>query len=872
MANFDFQQTAQDLQDFVNRTPAEIAELRALYEALTQTGVTPVAADDWPVSDPQQNVIYRVAGTSSYTDYMWDGTDFIPMATYTNTPTDIPIVGSTDVITAGGVANHGSAFDISEYNKNGSTLATYADLAAALGTDGANVPSDVRKGGMSVKFVQSNDNKYVEYFLTKNTWSASEDDWQKLNLEEEVSQLGQEIDNLQRGDASQSVDFELISNKQLVNPVVGQPITTEATSYRNLVKIPLLQRKGVLWIRYSTPITGGSFAVAVGDNNIVKSVEYFANGEVGTSYRNTINLSKYGSDVKYIYINVLSGRTIEPVFYPCPGSAALTDGVILRTNDREKDLNGAIDYFTVSANGIASAQIGGDIEIELDSSRILAISVIRKYIGCIISVASVNSNNAFGACILADADAKIIAAFPTTVNTPEDVIIDLSLYPNAYYLYWGYATPVGTSLSIIERKGETDVLEESVDGYATKEIQYAYHNRLTYPSTIQVGDVFTLSDATSTTSRALYEFSVVGLRGLLDIRNILAQPVSCAIITDNEDKVIAILTDSTQNLKSTDLAIRLDDYPTAKMVWFLASLSSNWETFGQPIVYNTLVGLSTRVANIENGYPQNGVLLLHFDAPLQSIADRRFQLMKQYGFNGSWCISKVVFNDDDTFANWSNNDAKQAYWEAIRRGDDVGLYPAKIATAYDEAGWDAYFDTALANLQTHGICNITGFMCGRLDINDDLLNSVKKHNFKVIRGGGSTDSQSVDTYDYTRENTYMPNTPTAEKFFVNATQMIGNSSTSNFNSLMQSLRAKLAYAAKTNTAVSIFTHGITTDASDQTNITEARFIQMLDVISEAVNNYGLQVMPWRTWYRAINRIDGEEWDYNRLAKMFSQNI
>ena len=35
--------------------------------------------------------------------------------------------------------------------------ATYADLSAALGTNGANVPVAVRKGGMSIKFVQSSD-------------------------------------------------------------------------------------------------------------------------------------------------------------------------------------------------------------------------------------------------------------------------------------------------------------------------------------------------------------------------------------------------------------------------------------------------------------------------------------------------------------------------------------------------------------------------------------------------------------------------------------------------------------------------------------------------------------------------------------------
>ena len=55
------------------------------------------------------------------------------------------------------------AFDISAYHATGGVLAKYADLTAALGTNGANIPDALRKGGMSVKFVQSSDNKYVRY-------------------------------------------------------------------------------------------------------------------------------------------------------------------------------------------------------------------------------------------------------------------------------------------------------------------------------------------------------------------------------------------------------------------------------------------------------------------------------------------------------------------------------------------------------------------------------------------------------------------------------------------------------------------------------------------------------------------------------------
>jgi hypothetical protein len=55
------------------------------------------------------------------------------------------------------------AFDISAYHATGGVLAKYADLTAALGTNGANIPEAIRKGGMSVKYVQTSDNKYVQF-------------------------------------------------------------------------------------------------------------------------------------------------------------------------------------------------------------------------------------------------------------------------------------------------------------------------------------------------------------------------------------------------------------------------------------------------------------------------------------------------------------------------------------------------------------------------------------------------------------------------------------------------------------------------------------------------------------------------------------
>lgn len=75
-----------------------------------------------------------------------------------------------------GGANDG-VYDISARHN----MTKYADLAAALGTNGANVPVGVRKGGMSIKFIQSSDNKYVQCRLMADAWSTDTNDWSYSN-------------------------------------------------------------------------------------------------------------------------------------------------------------------------------------------------------------------------------------------------------------------------------------------------------------------------------------------------------------------------------------------------------------------------------------------------------------------------------------------------------------------------------------------------------------------------------------------------------------------------------------------------------------------------------------------------------------------
>ncbi|GEM_PF-2585919 len=106
------------------------------------------------------DTIYRVSnydGSTSqvdatkYSEYAWDGTQYVFLCVKTQI---------------------GEVFDITAYNSN----TKYADLADAL--SGTNVPDGVRKGGMSVKFVQSSDNKYVQFRLMAQSFTTDTNKWQ----------------------------------------------------------------------------------------------------------------------------------------------------------------------------------------------------------------------------------------------------------------------------------------------------------------------------------------------------------------------------------------------------------------------------------------------------------------------------------------------------------------------------------------------------------------------------------------------------------------------------------------------------------------------------------------------------------------------
>ena len=126
-----------------------------------------------------------------------------------------PTSGSDNLIKSGAVfdafKNDGGAYDVSVHFPTGGVEGgnTYTlDGAIAM------VPQNIRKGGMSIKFVSSSDNKYVQYRLMSATFSTTPSDWQGVD---DIPTAGS--DNLVKsGGVSKADNFNAVSRASISFP------------------------------------------------------------------------------------------------------------------------------------------------------------------------------------------------------------------------------------------------------------------------------------------------------------------------------------------------------------------------------------------------------------------------------------------------------------------------------------------------------------------------------------------------------------------------------------------------------------------------------------------------------------------------------
>lgn len=147
-----------------------LAEHRSLINAVTNQNYVTVDSYNNLPSSGAVDTIYRVANwdgsletpavdITKYSEYAWNGTEYVFLSVKSQI---------------------GEVFDISAAHSG----ATYADLVTALGTNGANVPSTIRKGGMSVRFINT-DGEYEQwrYMLSSvaNADFANVANWQGVD-------------------------------------------------------------------------------------------------------------------------------------------------------------------------------------------------------------------------------------------------------------------------------------------------------------------------------------------------------------------------------------------------------------------------------------------------------------------------------------------------------------------------------------------------------------------------------------------------------------------------------------------------------------------------------------------------------------------
>lgn len=420
-----------------------------------------------------------------------------------------------------------------------------------------------------------------------------------------------------------------------------------------------------------------------------------------------------------------------------------------------------------------------------------------------------------------------------------------------------YDKPV---LSIDEvKQGKLEIIDvdtKKIDGYTEGNLAYETKSYKCIASTAVLGGTITFDD----NNYRHVGFLTVPNYGVLTITNVLSNNYDKdVVICDDSDTILDIISYSKSLSYAFTYTINLEKYPSVKKVYFNYSIASPF-----PEITFDKYGLNKIAIDNE----RKGVVILHFDG--QEISDNgtivssRRALLEEYGImKASACLSKLLFGngDDNTFSSWLNSDIEAEYWNLIKQGWDFALYPSLYASQKTEAEWNAFMDTAFANLANLNVHNITCWACGRLDVTHALLNACVKHNIKVMRGGSDGDEISEGDYDYTEKNLYMPTTRTKETTIVNKTIFY------NSNSNIERVRPYLERAADMHAAVSIFTHRVYDDASGNTDCSTANFRNLLQVISDLRDAGRIDVMTWREYYAMVNDVDGYNNDYNRLLKM-----
>jgi hypothetical protein len=302
----------------ISTNSADIAILQDAYAALTQSEMVVIApTDTWPVANPEEKTIYRVVDRTNtppqyYSDYMWNGTAMVLMATYDNAIDDVPTAGSNNLVKSGGVFNdimtNGSAYDLSAYN-NGTT---YADLNAAL-TALSSLSAAYKNGGMSFKFVRTSDHNYIQARCIPDEFTTDITKWQIVDSKPTPDS----INLVESGGTSKAIGVNLIGSSVMTDTslpirVAGKRIT--GSGYVNVdanaVCILLPCTKGDIIYLKADASNDCKYAYLPSNSLPAYQTISFCDGTAMMVLGGEIVLNNIPSDCNYLYVLVGVGESV----------------------------------------------------------------------------------------------------------------------------------------------------------------------------------------------------------------------------------------------------------------------------------------------------------------------------------------------------------------------------------------------------------------------------------------------------------------------------------------------------------------------------------------------------------------------------------
>ncbi len=274
-------------------------------------------------------------------------------------------------------------YDVSEKNPTGGPNSDGKfTLEYILSNADTLIPASVRKGGMSIKFVHTSDNKYVQYRLMSDTFSTTVANWQGVDDEPTAGS-----ENLVKsGWVANSVINETLNTKGIYDIpqdlfkehliIADDGTTTESISRDTTVMIPVQQGDIITWYNMQGNSLYRTVACYDADGNYITGEGSFS-ASSGSSKAIVVNNARF---VRFIAYSNVSNKwaTIQRI--------ALTDGVQFRVNSlyaKETPLAviGTIwsqDFIDQNQNHIAIPVNSGDV-ITVTNNATIYYALLKSY-------------------------------------------------------------------------------------------------------------------------------------------------------------------------------------------------------------------------------------------------------------------------------------------------------------------------------------------------------------------------------------------------------------------------------------------------------------------------------------------------------------